>query len=286
MQGRNWCHCTLAKPPSNCQTQRMLCRKVVPKGFRLTGQKTILTPEQIEEILRRLATGETQVSIAKDFKVTRAAISLIKQRTANPERFAKRYDLKKRLSEQEATTFKQTLDSSLPKDHGLDVLGPAPSRCWTMERAYALADKLFGREPSVRVMKQCLGDHLRRRPDDYLTPPEPPQPRDIRRLPPELAADKSFVKYYLSPIALQIEQREYELALAHFHKLRAEYEQRQASQDDLPPELDDSEWANDWSPPPLKADHPDLPPAPGHRVGKHAKSKGSPFTKPKRRKKR
>ena len=264
----------------------MLCRKVVPKGFRLTGQKTILTPEQREEIFRRLATGETQVSISKDFNVTRAAISLLKQRTANPQRFAKRYDFKKRLSAEEAATFKATLDTSLPKDHGLDVLGPAPSRSWTMQRAYALADKLFGREPSVRVMKQCLGEHLTRRPDDYLTPPEPPKPRDLRRLPPELAADKSFVKYYMSPIALQIEQREYELALAHFHKLRAEHEKRQASQDNLPPQLDDSEWADDWSPPPLKSDLPDIPPAPGQRLGKHAKSKGSPFTKPKRKKKR
>ena len=52
----------------------MLCRKVVPKGFRLTGQKTILTLEQREEILRRLATGETQTAVAKDFNVTRAGI--------------------------------------------------------------------------------------------------------------------------------------------------------------------------------------------------------------------
>lgn len=269
----------------------MLCRKVVPKGFRLTGQKTILTEEQREEILRRLATGETQVSVAKDFNVTRAAISLLKQRTANPERFAARYDLKKRLSPQEADTLKQTFDTSLPKDHGLDVLGPAPSRLWTMDRGYALAEKLFGRQPSVRVMKACMGEHLIRRPDGDLTPPEPPQPRDLRRLPPELAADKDFVKYYLSPIALQIEQREYELALEHYHKHRAEFEKRQAEQaarDILPAELDDDEWSGEWSPPPLTKDLPDLPPTPGpgHRIGKHAKSKGSPFTKPKRKKNR
>jgi hypothetical protein len=268
----------------------MLCRKVVPKGFRLTGQKTILTLEQREEILRRLATGETQTAVAKDFNVTRAAISLLKQRTADPERFAARYGLKKRLSAQEADTLKQTFDTSLPKDHGLDVLGPAPSKMWTLERGYALAEKLFGRQPSVRVMKSCMGGHLARRPDGELMPPEPPPPRDLRRLSPELAADKSFVKYYLSPIALQIEQREYELALEHYQKHRAALEKRQADQashDILPAELDDSEWADDWAPPPLAADHSELPPtpAPGQRVGKHAKSKGNPSTKPKRRKK-
>jgi hypothetical protein len=268
----------------------MLCRKVVPKGFRLTGQKTILTPEQREEILRRLATGETQTSVAKDFNVTRAAISLLKQRNADPGRYADKYNLKKRLTAEEVASFKHALDHSLPKDHGLDVLGPSPSKLWTMDRGYALADKLFGKQPSVRTMKQCMGEHLVRRPDGMLTPPEPPPPRDLRRLPPELAADKDFVKYYMSPIALQIEQREYELALEHYHKHVAEQEKRQAAQtrdNILPPELDDSEWSDDWTPPPLKAGQSELlhTPAPGHRSGKHAKSKGNPFTKPKRKKK-
>jgi len=269
----------------------MLCRKVVPKGFRLTGQKTILTAEQREEILRRIAAGEKQTALGEEFKVTRAAISLLKARAANPERYAHRHSLKKRLTEGEVATLTEAFDHSLPKDHGLDVLGPSPSRIWTLDRAYALADKLFGKQPSVRVMKTCLGDHLKRRPDDYLTPPEPPRPRDIRRLPPELAADKSFVKYYMSPIALQIEQREYELALEHYHKMLAEHEKRlasQASQDILPPELDDNEWSGTWSPPPLKSglSGSSPTPAPGHRVGKHAKSKGTPFTKPKRKKRK
>lgn len=261
----------------------MLCRKVVPKGFRLTGQKTLLTPEQRQEILRRLATGETQTSVAKDFNVTRAAISLIKQRHTHPERYLRHHDFKKQLSPEEAATLKQTIDGSLPSDHGLDVLGPAPPRCWTLQRGYALADKLFSRQPGMRVMKECLGEHLARRPDAYLTPPAPPRPRDLSRLPPEMAADKDFVKYYLSPIALQIEQREYELALERFHKARAEREKPQTAQVTLPPEWDAAEWADDGSPPPLKAAAPNLPPGPGQRLGKHAKSKGSPFTKAKRK---
>lgn len=270
----------------------MLCRKVVPEGFRLTGQKTILTREQREEVLRRLATGETQASIAKDFNVTRAAISLLKQRTANPERFAEKYGLKKRLTAEEITTFKQTLDQTLPKDHGLDFVGHALPKFWTMERGYALADKLFGKEPSLRIMKECMGDRLTRRPDGPLAPPDPPGPRDIRRLPPELAADKSFVKYYMSPIALQIEQREYELALEHYHQQLAKQQQRAAANtadDTLPPDMDDEDWDDDWATQPIKTSQPGLlsqPPLPGQRIGKHAKSKGSPFTKPKRRKKR
>ncbi|MEI6655470.1 MAG: helix-turn-helix domain-containing protein [Verrucomicrobiota bacterium] len=270
----------------------MLCRKVVPEGFRLTGQKTILTQEQREEVLRRLATGETQASIAKDFNVTRAAISLLKQRTANPERYTQKYDLKKRLSAGEITTFKQTLDQTLPQDHGLEFVGHALPKFWTMERGYALADKLFGKDPAVRVMKECMGNHLVRRPDGPLAPPEPPGPRDIRRLPPDLAADKSFVKYYMSPIALQIEQREYELALEHYHQQLAKQQPRETANtpdDILPPELDDEEWDDDWAAQSIKTSHPGLssqPPPPGQRIGKHAKSKGSPFTKTKRKKKK
>ena len=269
----------------------MLCRKVVPKGFRLTGQKTILTPEQRAEILRRLATGETQTSVAKDFNVTRAAISLLKQKTADPDRFVAKYGLKKRLTATEISTLKQTLDSTLPKDHDLDCVGHSLPKFWTMDRGYALADKLFGKQPSVRIMKECLGDHLARRPDGPLAPPEPPGPRDIRRLPPELAADKSFVKYYMSPIALQIEQREYELALEHYHLQLAKQQQREAANtpdDSLPPALDDDDWDDDWAVPPLKTGPNNISatPPPGRRIGKHAKSKGTPFTKPKRKKKK
>ena len=126
----------------------------------MTGQKTILTIAQREEALRRVAAGESQVSVAKEFHVTRSAISLLKQRTANPEHYANKYDFKKRLTPEETATFKQALDTSLPKDHGLDVLGPVATHGWTMDRAYALADKLFKRQPSVRVMKECLGKQL------------------------------------------------------------------------------------------------------------------------------
>ena len=154
----------------------MLCRNVVPKGFRLTGKKTILTIAQREDALRRVAAGESQVSVAKEFHVTRSAITLLKQRTANPERYANKYDLKKRLTPEETATFKQALETSLPKDHGLDVLGSVAMHRWTMDRAYALADKLFKRQPSVRVMKECLGKQLACRPDDDLSPTRPTQP--------------------------------------------------------------------------------------------------------------
>jgi hypothetical protein len=266
-------------------------RKVVPEGEQATGQKTILTKEQRAEILRRLSEGEKQAALGREFNVTRAAISLLKQRTEHPERYAVKHGLKKLLTAKEMAEFKHALGTTLPKDHGVDVYGPSPSRLWTMQRGYALADKLFGKKPSVRVMKECLGDHLIRRPDNYLTPPEPPRPLDIRRLSPEMAADKDFVKYCRSPIAMQIEQREYELALEHYHKQLAAAAQRQAATanaDMHQAEWEDAAWEDGWSPPAVPSSQSDMPPAPvpGRRLGKHAKSKGNPFTKPKRKKKK
>lgn len=252
-----------------------------PGGVRPPGRRSNLTKDQRAEILRRLAAGERQVDIAKDYQVTRAAISLIKQTAANPDRFVRQRDFKKRLTPEEIAAFKAALDDSLPDDHGLAGIGPGFRKFWTMVRGRALAQKLFGKEPSARVLKECMGEHLARRRDSWLTPPEPPGPRDIRKLPPELAADKGFVKYYLSPIALQIEQREYELALEQYQKRLAEHEQRQAAADPSPASGDD-----DWevNRPPLADVY--QPSAPGRRVGKHAKGKGSPFTKPKHRKKK
>jgi hypothetical protein len=256
----------------------MLCPAVEPEGVGSPARRKNLTKDQRTEILRRLAAGETQVDIAKDYDVTRAAISRIKQTAADPKRFKRRDPLKKQLTDEEVATFKTALDQSVPGDHGLVFSDPGLPKFWTLARARALAKKLFGKEPSVRVLKECMGDHLTRRPDTWLTPPEPPGPRDIRKLPPELAADKEFVKYYLSPIALQIEQREYEQALEHYQKRQAEYESRQTAPPPPGPDGDD------WEMPSLPASR--QPIIPCRRVGKHAKGRGSPFTKSKRRKKK
>lgn len=252
-----------------------------PEEVRSPTRRRNLTKEQRAEILRRLAAGERQVEIAKDYHVTRAAISLIKQTAANPGRFVRRKDLKMKLTPEEAATLRAALDESLPADHGLEATGSGLPKFWTLERGRELARRLFGKEPSTRALKKCMGEHLARRRDSWLTPPEPPGPRDIRKLPPELAADKGFVKYYMSPVALQIEQREYELALEQYQKNLALHEQRQAAADSLP-----APGGDDWEinrPPSADGYQPSVP---GRRMGKHAKGKGSPFTKPKRRKKK
>jgi hypothetical protein len=251
----------------------------------MTARRKPLTQSQLAEIHRRIGEGEVLAAIARDFGVTRAAISFIKQQAADPERFKAKRPPKKLLSPSEMATFKHAFGHSLPADHGLEFVGHHPPAQWTLERGYALAQQLFGRKPSMRAMKECMGTHLFRQPDYGLAPPQPPGPRDVRRLPPDLAADKEFVKYYLSPIAAQIEQREYELALEQYHQKLAKARERQLAQPPdpaAPGALADDEWPDDPPAAPLAA--AGFPPPPGQRVGKHAKSKGSPFTKPKRRK--
>lgn len=245
----------------------------MPEKFPPTDSRIRLTKDQRAEILRRVATGERQTVIAKDYGVSRAAISLIKVTAEDPERFAKHRVLKKQLTAEEVTTFKNTLKKSQPGDHGIIIPGSGPLEIWTLPRARALAQKLFGKDPSVRALKECMPPPGDRRRDQGLRPPKPPGPRDVRFLPPDLAADEDFVKYYLSPIALQLEQREYELALAHYQqRLEAQKLGRTVADDD-----EDS--ATEEPSPPASG----LVAAPGQRVGKHAKSKGNPSTKPKPR---
>ncbi len=138
----------------------------------MKAKRITLTKPQIADILRRLDGRETQVDIAKDFGVTRSAISLIKQRTADPERFKKLYQPKKQLTPAEQEEFCRALHQTRPADHGLQSAPPHPANEWSLPSSYALADKLFSRVPSVRVMKECLAK---------LAPPSTTRHRPKRR---------------------------------------------------------------------------------------------------------
>lgn len=127
----------------------------------MKAKRITLTKSQIADVLRRLGGRETQVEIAKDFGVTRSAISLIKQRTADPERFKKLYQPKKQLTQAEQDEFCRTLRKTRPADYGPKFAAQYPAKEWTLPSSYALALKLFDRVPSVRVMKECLAKAAR-----------------------------------------------------------------------------------------------------------------------------
>ena len=233
-----------------------------------------LNQEQRDEITRRVLAGETAVSLGREFGVTRAYVALLKAQALDPERFVRKAETKlsRKLTAVELARFHEVLSSSTPEDHDLV---PTSAR-WSFEHGHQLARKLFPQKHlSVRVIKECLTPYVPRPEDFRFTRPQPPKPHHINQISPELAKDPEYVAYYLSPICEQIARREYELAVADWDaRFAAAEEQHEA-------ELAGARnLAAPANPPPERVV------TPGQRIGKHAKSKGSPFTPPKRRKKR
>lgn len=234
--------------------------------------KRRLTPEQREEATRRVLAGEKAAALAQEYGCTRAYISLLKAQALDPDRFKRKVEskLKLKLTDEEIARLKHLFQTSTPEDNEL-----IPAReNWSLDHGFQLAMKLFGKKPSVRAIKECMGDLLVRRPDIGDPKPKPPKPHHINQIDPEMAKDPDYVAYYLSPICEQIAWREYELALA-------EWEKRHPNGEEDGPYLEPGDA--DWK-------YPAMPPqrrfAPGIRFGKHAKSKGQPFTPPKKRRKK
>jgi hypothetical protein len=235
---------------------------------------TKITHEQRAEITRRVLAGESSPALAKEFGVTRSYVSLLKNTALDPKRFEREREkkLKVKLTAEQRDELERLFQSSTPAAQDL-----IPAReYWSLDHGFQLATKLFQKKPGVKVMKELLAPYLKRsseRSSEWADPkPQPPGPRNIKELDPELAADPDFVAYYLSAVYEKIRWREYEIALE-------DWERRHAG-------LPECQSEDDWDePPPAGPDASLLPAAPGQRTGKHAGSKGLPFTRPKRRKK-
>ncbi len=237
-----------------------------------TGNNKRFTEEQREEATRRVLAGEKAVDLAVEYGCTRAYISLLKAQALDPDRFKRKFEgrLKLKLTDEEIARLKHLFDTSTPEDNAL-----IPAReSWSLDHGFQLAMKLFQKKPSVRAMKECMGEHIKRRPDFGDPKPKPPKPHHLNQLDPELAKDPDFVAYYLSPQAERIALREYEFALA-------EWEKRHPNGEEDGPYREPGD--EDWQYPAMS---PQRQFAPGQRVGKHAKSKGKPFTPPKKRRKK
>lgn len=233
-----------------------------------------LNHEQRDEITRRVLAGEKAAALGGEFGVTRAYVALLKAQALDPQRFIRKKEAKlsQKLTAAEIQQFDEVLATSTPEDHGL----VPTSQRWSFEHGHQLAGKLFpNKRPSVRVIKQCLTPYVPKREEFRFTRPQPPKPHHINQISPELAKDPDYVAYYLSPICEQIAWREYELAVADWDARFAAAE-----------ELHEAQLTHARNAPPPATAAAEPPPAPGQRLGKHAKSKGSPFTPPKHRKKR
>ena len=234
-----------------------------------------MTDEQRAEATRRVLAGEKATALAAEYGVTRAYISLLKAQALDPERFLekRRKKLTRKLTGEELEKFREAIATQNPFELGLDP----PTIRWHECHGQQLAERMFGKRPSKRVVDECLAPVMRRKPDPILRRPQPPPKHHINQLDPELAKDPDFVAYYLSPVCERIAQREYELALADWVARYGDAEEIDPQGRDASGDADAVDWQV-----------PDLPRAsfPGRRVGKHAGSKGSPFAPPKKKRRK
>lgn len=271
------------------------------KNPNYAGRRGRLTPEQRAQLLERLKAGEKPGALSKEFGISSQGVSQLRDYHLRPEIARRRGILRSRLLPEERKNIIHLLRTTLPGDHGVEKEGHGHPDVWNVDRLTALARKLYGKKMFAYAARECIQEA---RPDPRFDPdakPEPPKPPDIRDIDPELAKDKEFVEYYFSPISQQIRQKEYEWALREWEEREARKAKGEIAdpqkrkrgrprKNPLPADFedDDGDVPYDGSTP-LPGGlgpHPYLPSAPGQRQGKHAKSKGAPFTKPKRKKKR
>jgi hypothetical protein len=237
-----------------------------------------LNDEQRKEATQRVLAGEKAGALAAEYGVSRAYISLLKAYVLHPERYEQLRvkKLTRLLTKEEHSEFCKVIQTSNPSLLDLDP----PTRAWCMDHGYQLAERMFGKRPSVRVMKECLEPVLRIKNDHILRRPQPPEPHHISQLSVEFAKNEDFVEYYLSPLAYQIRYREYEFALADWISRYGDATEIHLNGD---PHAASHEDEDDLLPPPAKP----LQPGTRHQSkGKHTPTRGTPFTpsKKKRRK--
>jgi hypothetical protein len=241
---------------------------------------TSLNDEQRQEATRRVLAGEKASALSVEYGVTRAYISLLKAYVLHPERYEKLREKKltRALTTEQLADFRTAIETSDPSILNLDP----PTRAWCMDHGYQLAERMFGKRPSVRVMKECMAPVLRIKNDRLMRRPQPPEPHHISQLSPEFAKNEEFLEYYLSPQANKLAYREYELALADWISRYGDATEIHLDGD---PNANSAshEDEDDLLPPPAKP----LPPGTRRQSkGKHTPTRGTNFTpsKKKRRK--
>lgn len=237
---------------------------ISPPAWLKNTRRVSISKAQREEITRRAIAGEKMTKLGREFDVSRSYVSLLRKQALYPEKFGDELKLKKKLTSSEIAEFKDVLASSIPTDHDLIP----HSDDWSIDHGFQLAERLFKKHPSKRTIAECLAPYLVERCHNYFPRPQPPKAPHPSQIHPDLAKDPDFVAYYMSPLAQQIAQKEYEFALADYEaRFGTDEERAQVAAE-------------------KRVDAPRQLSKPGKRLGKHANSKGSPFTPPKRRKKR
>ncbi len=124
-----------------------------------------ITLEERSELVRRALAGENMAQLGREFGVTRAYVSLLRQQARDPDGFERKKRaqldriLTKRLSEAERAVFVRELRTSVPSSR---VPG-STATIWTVDEARDLADHLYGKKPGRRFLQECLNEALKAR---------------------------------------------------------------------------------------------------------------------------
>jgi hypothetical protein len=268
----------LAKPPQRLNDpidpMRTAPKKASKPSYVRITDRVRLSREIREEIDRRLAAGERPTTLAREFGVSHQAVSMFRKiLRANQAADG----LGRQMSPEETEKLKSLVLSTDPADHKLMRRRKSdPPGKWTLYRTHALAEKIAGRTLLLRPINRLLKSWFPA--NDEWVPPKPGdvvpgfnQPYDDKTL----KRNKKFMEYIRSPVAQQIRERE--LAMA-----RARYEEKLAREAEEAAAAAAAEAPQVTRPPALALPHP----KPLVRVGKHKSSKGSPFTKSKKKKKK
>lgn len=239
-----------------------------------------LNAAQREEIRARALAGERQVDLAREFGVTRAYVSLIRQQALHPERYQERRGvLTSKLLDHELEDLLKVVSTTRPIDHGLEP----PLVRWDGDLVVQLGRRMFGKKLVKWVVRQALdASKAARASDRVLRRPQPPEKHHIGQLSRDLLENEDFVEYYLSPAAEEVERRSYERALAEWIARYGDVEEV----DLCAPLEDDAGGTDDWDATPVFAGARRVPPAPGERTGKHAGSKARAADRRKKRRRR
>ncbi len=231
------------------------------------NSKSRLTPEQKAEIIRRLDAGERCPKLAREFGVSPQAISLYRKKD-NGELLGA---ANKKMTAAETEKLRQVLEGSVPSQHGLANPDRESHDGWNPARAQALAEKMFGR----KLFRLQFKEHI----EEWL-PPEARahsssrmrEPMTVEEIKAIMAREAKFLEFVDSPVAGEIRNRELGRRIG-----------RAADRLEMPP----PEMWETLSPVGEKSRFSPQSMIPGPvRTGKHKGSKGSPFTKARKKKNR
>lgn len=235
------------------------------------------SPEIRAEIIARLKAGESGSSLAREFNVSRQAISLIKVKEASAKTLP-------RLVAEEVAKLRKLATNSRPSKYGFVPTGSWNDE-WTAKLLHKLGEKVAKRRlmllPVRRLFQEWFGDQGRAPVGAY----DPDRADSLARIPKDLR-DAEFLEFLRGQKARAAKKSPGKKTKPPSPPKK----RRKNARSDMPPpeawEILNPESLRALTGKPEQPRATKAAPVPPPRTGKHRGSKGSPFTPARKKKKR